>query len=68
MIRYMKALRFPVASPFFSICRVILSDAFSILLPMPCRAFSSIILKSAYLSAKYPTHSNHIVVNVFGPH
>ena len=36
----MKAFRVPGDSAFFSICSVMASDAFSILLPVPCRKFS----------------------------
>ena len=40
-----------------AICRVIPSDAFSILLPIPCSSFSSIVLKSSHkaylLTSKY---------------
>ena len=49
-------MRAPADSSFFSICRVMPSDAFSILLPVLCSSFSSIVLKSshkAYLLTKY---------------
>ena len=64
----MWALRFPADSTFFSICRMIPSNAFSIFLPAPCKSFSSIVLNSshkAYLSVKYSPKLTSCSCNCF---
>ena len=68
MIRQIVALSALSDSAFLLICRVIPSNAYSILLPVPCKAFSSIIVKSslkAYFSVRYSPYACVMELQVF---